>query len=102
MCVTISCSIRLADRPISSSAAAGSRSTLRPRLAPALGIADDPDKVGDGMRPIVVIGGDEALIAPAIVELAVFDSQDFVSLGGHGRLSCKLLPHRCRMPPNWA
>ena len=70
--------MRLAEMPISSSAAAGCAAILRPRLAPsaaskpqstsdgALGVADDPDEVVDGVGPIVVVGGDEALEALAL------------------------------------
>ena len=52
----------------------------------AVGVADHPDEVVDGVRAIVVVGRDEALETAAAGELAVFDGEDFVGLGGHGRL----------------
>ena len=56
----------------------------------AVGVADHPDEIVDGVGGIVVVGGDEALEAAAAGELAVLDGEDLVGLGGHGRLPLRM------------
>src|SRR5262249_43256963 len=49
----------------------------------ALGVADHPDEVVDGVRLVVVVGADEALEALARRELGIFQRQDLIGIAAH-------------------
>ena len=54
-------------RPVHLAAALGALGRVEARVDDdgALGVADDPDEIVDGVGAVVVVGGDEALEAPA-------------------------------------
>ena len=54
----------------------------------ALGVADDPDEVVDGVGAVVVVGGDEAFEAPARGQAGIFQGQYLVGIAAHLMCSC--------------